>query len=80
MYVDSYSANLINFLIYHPRPLHKISSLSIYNFLTNVANRQINKRYRKHNLLAGDNKCEIMYTITSNMYCKITLTFKVLNF
>ena len=40
---------------YYPRPLHKISSQSVHNFLSNVVHRQTNKQtnqhYQKHNLL-----------------------------
>ena len=50
-----------NHSFYHPGPLHKISSQSVHNFLSNIANkqteRQTNKQtyqhYWKHNLLAN---------------------------
>ena len=35
--------NLISSFLYYPRPLHKISSQSVYNFLSNVVHRQTNK-------------------------------------
>ena len=47
--------NVISSSLYYPGPLHKISSQSVHNFLSNVVHRQTNKqtnqRYRKHNLL-----------------------------
>ena len=41
---------LIRSSLYYPGPLHKISSQSIHNFLSNV-HKQTNQRYQKHNLL-----------------------------
>ena len=35
--------NLISSLLYHPRPLHKVSSQSIHNFLSNVVHKQTDK-------------------------------------
>ena len=47
--------NLISSSFYYSGPLHKISSQSVYNFLSNVVHRQTdkltNQRYQKHNLL-----------------------------
>ena len=53
--------NFISSSMYYPGSLHKISSQSLYNFLSNVVhkqtNKQTNKRYQKHNLLyQGGNK------------------------
>ena len=57
--------NLISSSLYYSGPVHKISSQSVYNFLSNVVhrqtykqtNRQTNQRYQKHNLLCqGGNK------------------------
>ena len=50
--------NLISSYLYYSGPVHKISSQSVHNFLSNVhrqtnkqTNRQTNQRYQKHNLL-----------------------------
>ena len=47
--------NSISSLLYYSEPLHKISSKSVHNFLSNVVNKQTdkqtNQRYQKHNLL-----------------------------
>ena len=43
--------NLISSSLYHPGPLHNISSKSVHNFLSNVVHKQTNQRYQKHNLL-----------------------------
>ena len=51
--------NLISSSLYYSGPVHKISSQSVHNFLSNVVhrqtdkqtNRQTNQRYQKHNLL-----------------------------
>ena len=53
--------NLISSYLYYSGPVHKISSQSVHNFLSNVVHRQTNKqtnqRYQKHNLLCqGGNK------------------------
>ena len=53
--------NLISSSLYYSGPVHKISSQSVHNFLTNVVqrqtDRQTNQRYQKHNLLCqGGNK------------------------
>ena len=54
LYPDHHQ-NLISSSLYYPRPLHKISSQSVHNFLSNVVHRQTdkqtNQRYQKHNLL-----------------------------
>ena len=36
--------NLINYSLYYPGPLQKISSQSIDNFLSNVVHRQIDRQ------------------------------------
>ena len=47
--------NLISSYLYYSGPVHKISSQSVHNFLSNVVHRQTdrqtNQRYQKHNLL-----------------------------
>ena len=49
--------NLISSSLYYPGSLHKISSQSVHNVLSNVVHRQTNQRYQKHNLLCqGGNK------------------------
>ena len=57
--------NLISSSLYYSGPLHKISSQTVHNFLSNVVHRQTNKQtdkptsqhYQKHNLLCqGGNK------------------------
>ena len=63
--------NLISSSLYYSGPVHKISSQSVHNFLSNVVHRQTNKqtnqRYQKHNLLCqGGN--EPGYTITWRVY------------
>ena len=46
--------NLISSSLYYSGPLHKISSQSVHNFLSNVVHRQTdkltNQHYQKHNL------------------------------
>ena len=39
--------NLINSSMYHPGPLHKISSQSVHNFLSNVVHRQTDRQTDK---------------------------------
>ena len=52
--------NLISSSLYYSGPVHKISSQSVHNFLSNVVhrqtNRQTNQRYQKHNLLCQGGK------------------------
>ena len=60
--------NLISSYLYYSGPVHKISSQSVHNFLSNVVHkqtnrqtdrqtdRQTNQRYRKHNLLCQGGK------------------------
>ena len=36
--------NLTTCSFYHPGPLHKISLQSIYNFFSNVANKQVDRK------------------------------------
>ena len=51
--------NLISSSLYYSGPVHKISSQSVHNFLSNIVHRQTNRqtdrqtnqRYQKHNLL-----------------------------
>ena len=55
--------NLISSYLYYSGPVHKISSQSVHNCLSNVVhrqtNRQTNQRYQKHNLLCqGGNYTE----------------------
>ena len=45
-----YHQNLISSSLYFPGPLHKISSQSVYNFLSNVVHRQTNKQTNKPTL------------------------------
>ena len=60
--------NLISSSLYYPGPLHKISSQSVHNILSNVVHRrtdrqtdrQTNQLYQKHNLLCqGGNKYDV---------------------
>ena len=39
--------NLISSSLYYPRPLHKISSQSVHNFLSNVVHRQTDRQTDK---------------------------------
>ena len=52
--------NVISSSLYYSGPVHKISSQSVHNFLSNVVHRQTNKQTnatKKHNLLCqGGNK------------------------
>ena len=56
--------NLISSSLYYSGPVHKISSQSVHNFLSNVVHRQTdrqtdrqtNQRYQKHNLLCQGGK------------------------
>ena len=54
--------NLISSSLYYSGTVHKISSQSVHNFLSNVVqrqtDRQTNQRYQKHNLLCqgGNNQ------------------------
>ena len=58
--------NLISSSLYYSGPVHKISSQSVHNFLSNVVhrqtdkqtNRQTNQRYQKHNLLCQGGNCQ----------------------
>ena len=58
--------NLISSYLYYSGPVHKISSQSVHNFLSNVVHRrtdrQTNQRYQKHNLLCqgGNNTNSIL--------------------
>ena len=42
--------NLISFSLYYPGPLHKISTQSVHNFVSNVVHRQTNKQTNKPTL------------------------------
>ena len=52
--------NLISSSLYYSGPVHKISSQSVHNFLSNVVHRQTNRRtkqhHQKHNLLCQGGK------------------------
>ena len=52
--------NLTSSSLYYPGPLHKISSQSTHDFLSNVVHKQTdkqtNQRYQKHNLLCQGGK------------------------
>ena len=65
--------NLISSSLYYSGPVHKISSQSVHNFLSNVVHRQTNRqtdrqtdrqtnqRYQKHNLLyQGGNNLHVL--------------------
>ena len=55
--------NLISSYLYYSGPVHKISSQSVHNFLSNVhrqTNKQTNQRYQKHNLLCQGGNEESM--------------------
>ena len=64
--------NLISSSLYYSGPVHKISSQSVHNFLSNVVhrqtdkqtNRQTNQRYQKHNLLCqgGNDKSALPHS------------------
>ena len=68
--------NLISSSLYYSEPVHKISSQSVHNFLSNVVhrqtdkqtnrqtNRKTNQRYQKHNLLCqgGKNRQQLLHT------------------
>ena len=62
-YADHHQ-NLISSSLYYSGPVHKISSQSVHNFLSNVVhrqtdrqtNKQTNQRYQKHNLLCQGGK------------------------
>ena len=62
-YADHHQ-NLISSSLYYSGPVHKTSSQSVYNVLSNVVHRQTNKqtdrqtnqRYQKHNLLCQGGK------------------------
>ena len=68
---------LISSSLYYPGPLHKISSQSVHNFLSNVhgqtdrqTDRQTNQRYQKHNLLCqGGNKGMMQMLNAADMWC-----------
>ena len=58
--------NLISSSLYYSGPVHKISSQSVHNFLSNVhrqtdrqTDRQTNQRYQKHNLLCQGGAKEV---------------------
>ena len=69
--------NLITSSLYYSGPIHKISSQSVDNFLSNVVHRQTNRqtdrqtdrqtnqRYQKHNLLCqGGKNADVPATIS----------------
>ena len=64
-----YHQNLIRSSLYYSGPVHKISSQSVHNFLSNVVHRQTNKQTdrqtdkvtnatKKHNLLCQGGNCQ----------------------
>ena len=58
--------NLFSSSLYYSGPVHKISSQSVHNFLSNVVHRQTdrqtNQHYQKHNLLCqGGNNHGLVY-------------------
>ena len=71
--------NLISSSLYYSGPVHKISSQSVHNFLSNVVHRQTikqtdrqtdrqtNQRYQKHNLLCQGGNNDFEANITSLM-------------
>ena len=69
--------NLISSSLYYSGPVHKISSQSIHNFLSNVVHRQTNKqtnkqtnqRYQKHNLLCQGGNFAKEVINYYNIYC-----------
>ena len=65
--------NLISSYLYYSGPVHKISSQSVHNFLSNVVHRQTdrqtNQRYQKHNLLCqGGNAKEVIIESHCNLH------------
>ena len=57
------------FFFYYSGSLHKISSQSIHNFLSNVhrqTKRQTNQRYQKHNLLCQGGKITSFAKVVTN--------------
>ena len=69
--------HLISSYLYYSGPVHKISSQSVHNFLSNVVHRQTdrqtdrqtNQRYQKHNLLCQGGKKFWINTFTSPTRC-----------
>ena len=83
--------NLISSSLYYSGPVHKISSQSVHNLLSNVVHRQTNKqtdrqtdrqtnqRYQKHNLLCqGGNNLVSSISYVSYYRITIFLLLKVL--
>ena len=72
--------NLISSSLYYPGPLHKISSQSVHNFLSNVVHRQTDKQTnqpdQKHNLFCqvGNNVLQSCY----NQHWNSSLYFAML--
>ena len=62
--------NLSSSSLYYSGPVHKISSQSVHNFLSNVVHRQTNKqtnqRYQKHGK-GGNNELLIILVKNSNL-------------
>ena len=74
--------NLISSSLYYSGPVHKISSQSVHNFLSNVVHRQTNKqtdrqttnqRYRKHNLLCQGGK-KLLNTPVQDFLINLAIT------
>ena len=72
--------NLISSSLYYSGPVHKISSQSVHNILSNVVHRQTdkqtdrqtNQRYQKHNLLCqGGNYRDYKSSISTLFGCEI---------
>ena len=42
--IPDHHKNIIGSSLYYPEPLYKISSQSVYNFLSNVVHKQTNKQ------------------------------------
>ena len=62
LHCPDHHQNLINSSLYYSGPVHKISSQSVHNFLSNVVHRQTdrqtNQPYQKHNFLCQGGNCQ----------------------
>ena len=63
-YLDHHQ-NLISTLLYYPGDLHKISSQSVHNFLSNVVHKQANKQTNKQTDRQTDKQTNATKNITS---------------
>ena len=81
--------NLISSSLYYSGPVHKISSQSVHNFLSNVVHRQTdrqtNQRYQKHNLLCQGGKyininsaCHQTKRVNTITCCRLSIIFSML--